>query len=138
MSESNLKVLSGKLTRIGVLAELRFHTLFLLQVAVDTHLAHLQLKISSHNVVSIHVSGVPLFAILEFSNIRDRILQCLSTLHLLEFFRETFFDAAASNLRNKWQSTFVIHRYDHDTLGGHTHVTYLSLQKSITLKSRCP
>ena len=66
MSESNLKVLSGKLTRIGVLAELRFHTLFLLQVAVDTHLAHFQLKISSHKVVSIHVSGVPLFALSNF------------------------------------------------------------------------
>ena len=60
MSESNLKVLSGKLTRSH--RTLYFHTFFpARQVAVDTHLAHFQLKISSrsHKVVSIHVSGVP-------------------------------------------------------------------------------
>ena len=42
-----------------------------------------KLKISSHKLVSMHVSGVPLFCP-EFSNIRDRILQCLSTLHLFQ------------------------------------------------------
>ena len=136
MSESNLKVLSGKLTRSH--RTLYFHTFFpARQVAVDTHLAHFQLKISSHKVVSIHVSGVPF---LLYSNFQISVTGFSNVCQHSIFwsFLGDIFDAAVSNLRNKWQSTFVIHRYDHDTLGGHTHVTYLSLQKSITLKSRCP